>query len=116
MHVLDTRTHETVTIRGQEGVAFNAPIVTDQLILLPDGNGGSPAGVDGYLYRFSGHHLYATRENPVGPPEGSARSMRGGSYLCHESYCNRYRVAARTSNTPDSATTNIGFRCARDTA
>ena len=43
-----------------------------------------------------------------------AKVMKGGSYLCHHSYCNRYRVAARTSNTPDSATTNIGFRCVRD--
>jgi formylglycine-generating enzyme required for sulfatase activity len=60
------------------------------------------------------YHLVAGRENPTGPAEGRARVMRGGSYLCHESYCNRYRVAARTSNTPDSATTNIGFRCARD--
>jgi sulfatase modifying factor 1 len=60
------------------------------------------------------HHLYATRANPVGPAHGVTRSMRGGSYLCHASYCNRYRVAARTSNTPDSATTNISFRCARD--
>jgi formylglycine-generating enzyme required for sulfatase activity len=36
--------------------------------------------------------------------------MRGGSYLCHESYCNRYRVAARTSNTPESSSGNCGFR------
>jgi formylglycine-generating enzyme len=42
--------------------------------------------------------------------------MRGGSYLCHESYCNRYRVAARTANTPDSTVGNLGFRCARDAA
>ncbi len=42
----------------------------------------------------------------------SQRSMRGGSYLCHESWCNRYRVGARTSNTPDSPTGNIGFRVA----
>ena len=43
-----------------------------------------------------------------------ARVMRGGSYLCHESYCNRYRAAARTRNTPDSSTGNLGFRCAAD--
>lgn len=59
-------------------------------------------------------HVGATRRNPAGPPSGGAKVMKGGSYLCHESYCNRYRVAARTSNTPDSATTNIGFRCVRD--
>ncbi len=60
------------------------------------------------------HHVTATRTNPVGPGEGTSRVMKGGSYLCHKSYCNRYRVAGRTSNTPDSATTNLGFRCVRD--
>jgi formylglycine-generating enzyme required for sulfatase activity len=60
------------------------------------------------------YHVSATRTNPVGPVEGSTKVMKGGSYLCHKSYCNRYRVAARTSNTPDSATTNISFRCVRD--
>lgn len=59
-------------------------------------------------------HLNATRVNPVGPGSGAQKAMRGGSYLCHKSYCNRYRVAARTKNTPDSATTNITFRCVRD--
>ena len=59
-------------------------------------------------------HLNATKKNPVGPPHGTRRVMKGGSYLCHKSYCNRYRVGARTSNTPDSATTNISFRCVRD--
>jgi len=60
------------------------------------------------------YHVTATRSNPVGPPEGAAKVMKGGSYLCHKSYCNRYRVAARTSNTADSSTTNISFRCVRD--
>jgi sulfatase modifying factor 1 len=62
------------------------------------------------------YHLVGTRTNPAGPARGTARVMKGGSYLCHESYCNRYRVAGRTSNTPDSSTTNIGFRCVRDVA
>jgi sulfatase modifying factor 1 len=48
--------------------------------------------------------------DPVGPERGPTRVMRGGSYLCHDSYCNRYRNAARTSNTPDSSTGNTGFR------
>jgi formylglycine-generating enzyme required for sulfatase activity len=42
-------------------------------------------------------------------PDGR-RALRGGSFLCHDSYCNRYRVAARSANTPDSTTSNIGFR------
>jgi formylglycine-generating enzyme required for sulfatase activity len=62
------------------------------------------------------YHVTASRDNPVGPPAGHAKVMKGGSYLCHRSYCNRYRVAARTSNTTDSSTTNIGFRCVRDAA
>jgi formylglycine-generating enzyme required for sulfatase activity len=55
-----------------------------------------------------------TRVDPTGPPTGQQRVMRGGSYLCHDSYCNRYRVGARTGNTPDSSTGNCGFRCAAD--
>lgn len=52
--------------------------------------------------------------NPKGPKSGEGRIMKGGSYLCHDSYCNRYRVAARTSNTPDTSTGNMGFRTAID--
>ncbi len=54
--------------------------------------------------------------DPAGPGGGSGRVMKGGSFLCHASYCNRYRVAARTSNTPDSSTSNLGFRCVRKAA
>jgi formylglycine-generating enzyme required for sulfatase activity len=59
-------------------------------------------------------HLLATQANPAGPSQGKSKVIKGGSYLCHKSYCNRYRVAARTSNTPDSSTTNMTFRCVRD--
>ncbi|WP_455383439.1 formylglycine-generating enzyme family protein [Salinispira pacifica] len=52
--------------------------------------------------------------DPKGPAGGSSRVIRGGSYLCHRSYCNRYRVAARSSNTPESSTGNMGFRCVTD--
>ena len=45
-----------------------------------------------------------------GPTRPGERNMRGGSYLCHESYCWRYRCAARSANTPDSSAGNIGFR------
>jgi formylglycine-generating enzyme required for sulfatase activity len=53
-----------------------------------------------------------TRADPRGPSEGTAKVVRGGSYLCHESYCNRYRVAARTAATPESSLGHTGFRCA----
>ncbi len=42
------------------------------------------------------------------------RVMRGGSYLCHDSYCWRYRCAARSPNTVDSSAGNTGFRLAAD--
>jgi sulfatase modifying factor 1 len=49
--------------------------------------------------------------NLTAPTAAETRVMKGGSFLCHKSYCNRYRVAARTSNTPDSSASNVGFRC-----
>ena len=52
--------------------------------------------------------------DPAGPPSGTSRVQKGGSYLCHHSYCRRYRVAARQGSTPDSSTGNVGFRCVRD--
>ena len=57
--------------------------------------------------------------DPVAPGSDASggevlRVMRGGSYLCHDSYCHRYRVAARSANTAESASGNLGFRCAND--
>jgi formylglycine-generating enzyme required for sulfatase activity len=48
--------------------------------------------------------------DPAGPAFGLGRVTRGGSYLCHASYCHRYRTAARTGNTPESSSGNCGFR------
>ncbi len=59
-------------------------------------------------------NLLAPQQSPTGPASGTAKVMRGGSYLCHETYCWRYRVDARSANTPDSSTGNIGFRVAHD--
>jgi formylglycine-generating enzyme len=98
----------------EDGFASTAPVKS----YAPNGFG---------LYNVSGNvwewcsdwfspdfHLSGPRKDPAGPERGDARAMRGGSYLCHESYCNRYRIAARSANTPDSSTGNLGFRCAQD--
>jgi len=61
-----------------------------------------------------GYYPISPRRDPSGPEHGSHRVMRGGSYLCHESYCRRYRVAARSGNGIDSSTGNLGFRCVGD--
>jgi len=44
------------------------------------------------------------------------RVAKGGSFLCHRSYCWRYRIAARTGNSSDSATPHMGFRLVFDAA
>lgn len=63
---------------------------------------------------FSPRYHFNTAENdPRNDQPAPSRSLRGGSFLCHESYCNRYRVAARSGNTPDSTASNIGFRVVR---
>lgn len=60
--------------------------------------------------------------NPAGPaksydpmaPYAQKRVLRGGSFLCNDSYCSGFQVAARMKNTEDSSTENTGFRCVMD--
>lgn len=64
--------------------------------------------------------------NPRGGSEAESRDLsdpgsafgrkvlKGGSHLCAENYCRRYRPAARYPQTIDTSTSHIGFRCARD--
>lgn len=55
-------------------------------------------------------HLQPTTD-PAPPASGQdLRVMKGGSYLCHASYCHRYRISARTANSPDTSTGHLGFR------
>lgn len=78
------------------------------------------------LYNMTGNVWEWVRER-FGPRDGAqptdndlpddldtpgARVQRGGSYLCHVSYCDRYHVHSRTRNDPDSSTGNCGFRVA----
>lgn len=57
-----------------------------------------------------GYYDRSPVSSPAGPEAGNQRVLRGGSFLCHDSYCNRYRNSARSQNTPDSAMSNAGFR------
>ena len=65
--------------------------------------------------QFTGHHrLDVPVESCCGPstPDPSvAQALKGGSHLCAPEYCLRYRPAARSPQSQDSATTHIGFRC-----
>jgi sulfatase modifying factor 1 len=75
---------------------------------------------------YSAHHVIAQtsldgrsdkpRSEPCcGPPSADPavnQTLKGGSHLCAPEYCHRYRPAARSPQSRDSATTHIGFRCA----
>ena len=63
---------------------------------------------------FTLHHDTREQVNPKGPAQGLEKVKKGGSFLCHKSFCYRYRSVARFPSTPDSATYNVGFRCAMD--
>lgn len=62
----------------------------------------------------SDHHVRGRRRNPTGPSRGDGKVIKGGSYMCHDSYCNRYRMGARSVATPDTSAAHQGFRCAQD--
>ncbi len=62
----------------------------------------------------SAYYSASPSHDPRGPERGERRVQRGGSYLCHMSYCRRYRVSARFASEPDSSTGNVGFRVAAD--
>jgi formylglycine-generating enzyme required for sulfatase activity len=58
--------------------------------------------------------------DPTGPEHSSdptrpferLRAHRGGSFLCNDTYCSRYRPSARHGNSPDTGMSHLGFRCA----
>ncbi|EHB16957.1 Sulfatase-modifying factor 1 [Heterocephalus glaber] len=58
------------------------------------------------------YHSVEETLNLKGPPSGKDLVRKAGSYMCHKSYCCRYRCAARSQNAPDSSALNLGFCCA----
>jgi len=69
------------------------------------------------LYNMTGN-VWEWAEDPFDDStrsDGSfdgVRVQRGGSYLCHDSYCDRYHVHSRTGSEPDSSAGHSGFRTA----
>jgi formylglycine-generating enzyme required for sulfatase activity len=77
---------------------------------------------DWYDYSYYKSITSGTANNPKGPaksydpdePHTQKRSLRGGSYLCNDSYCSGYRVARRMKSSPDTGLEHTGFRCVAD--
>jgi formylglycine-generating enzyme required for sulfatase activity len=74
------------------------------------------------LYHHNYYKTFDTKkiaDNPKGPstsydpmePNVQKRVIRGGSFLCNDSYCSGYRAAARMKSTEDTGMSHIGFRC-----
>jgi formylglycine-generating enzyme len=60
------------------------------------------------------YDIGAILDNPTGPIKGEEKVKKGGSFICHKKFCYRYRNAARSKTSIDSAAQNSGFRCAKD--
>lgn len=77
---------------------------------------------DWYDYNYYRTAGTALQINPQGPassfdPEdlyAPKKSLRGGSFLCNDSYCSGYRVARRMKSSPDTGLEHTGFRCVKD--
>jgi sulfatase modifying factor 1 len=50
---------------------------------------------------------------PPGPAYNARRTERGGSFLCCDEYCSRYRPSARHGGAPDTGMSHVGFRCVK---
>ncbi len=75
-----------------------------------------------YHYYYDDQFQAGIVDNPIGPensydpmePSVPKKVIRGGSFLCNDSYCSGYRVASRMKSSPDTGMEHTGFRCVRD--
>ncbi len=77
-------------------------------------NGFGLHNMTGNVWEWCSDAFAVPRGRALAEEAGRMRVLKGGSYLCHASYCARYRPAARMGSQVTSTTGNIGFRCAAD--
>lgn len=95
---------------GEDGHLFTSPVGTF---------GATPLGltdIGGNVWEWTADWFrpYTERDRPFTPAATSERVQRGGSFLCHESYCHGYRVSARSHSTPETSLFHVGFRLVQD--
>ncbi|XP_041350463.1 formylglycine-generating enzyme-like [Gigantopelta aegis] len=103
----------------KENTAEDGYFMTSPVTSFPDQNKFGLKNIVGNAWEWTSDwwQVKFTRkplDNPKGPATGTDKVKKGGSYQCHKSYCYRYRCDARSQNTPDSSSANLGFRCAAD--
>ncbi len=99
-----------------DGFAFTCPVTTFQPNRLGFYNmvGNTWEWTADWFSRDF-HALSGITTDPKGPPIGEGKVLKGGSHLCHKSYCARYRLSARSASAPDMTTGHTGFRVAFET-
>src|SRR5699024_2516700 len=94
------RTHRMNTFPGQFPITPNPPV---GLLAATnyDPNGYRLHNMSGNAWEWNSSRFTSGQDAAV---------LRGGSYMCHDSYCRRYRTSARSAVTPDTSLGHTGFR------
>jgi len=115
-HMMNTWQGDFPTLNtGEDGWKGTAPVDS----FPPNGFGlfNMTGNVWEWVQDFYGPRPLPKRfpeRDPKGPDEGFQRIQRGGSYLCHKSYCDRYQVHSRIPSDPTNSAGHSGFRVASD--